>query len=374
MKILFITNNLPPIVDGVGDYTYNIAKQFAAHKHEVYIICKHSQEINVEVSSITILPIINKWNFNCYKSIVKLIKEKSMDVVSLQYVPHGFHPKGLPFPIIKLTSEIKRCNTKLFTFFHEVGVEPIKGNIKRTLLSKLMLYITKLIIHKSDYIATSIEYYQKMLLDLGSLKNINIPIIPIASNIPETKLSNDELSNLKQHLAPNNELIISFFGIRDISTSIETITKLKEEGYKIKTLIIGKTSNKIQCILPDDTIKTGILDINEIDKYFKISDVFILPQDNHYGCSFKSGSFATAIRTPLPIITSKGCLTSNILVDKVNICFIDFSKKEEIYTAIKSSLNDEYRMILKSNIAIISNNVNWESTYNNYINTINHEY
>lgn len=40
MKILFITNNFPPIVDGVGDYTYNIAKQFAEHNHKVYIIQK----------------------------------------------------------------------------------------------------------------------------------------------------------------------------------------------------------------------------------------------------------------------------------------------------------------------------------------------
>lgn len=143
MKILFITNNLPPLVDGVGDYTYNIAKQFVEHNHEVYIICRNNPQINANVPGMTILPIINKWDCNCHKPIIKFIKEKAVDVVSLQYVPHGFHPKGLPFPIIKLTKKIKRCNVKLFTFFHEVSVEKEDGNIKRTLLSMLMQHISK---------------------------------------------------------------------------------------------------------------------------------------------------------------------------------------------------------------------------------------
>ena len=108
MKILFITNNLPPIVDGVGDYTYNIAKQFVEHEHEVYIICRNNPQINTQVQGMTILPIIDKWDRNCYKPIISIIQKKVIDVVSLQYVPHGFHPKGLPFSIIKLTKKIKK--------------------------------------------------------------------------------------------------------------------------------------------------------------------------------------------------------------------------------------------------------------------------
>ena len=30
---------MPPIVDGVGDYTYNLAHEFALHGHEVIVIC-----------------------------------------------------------------------------------------------------------------------------------------------------------------------------------------------------------------------------------------------------------------------------------------------------------------------------------------------
>lgn len=369
MKILFITNNLPPIVDGVGDYTYNIAKQFVEHKHEVYIICRKNSQINTQVQGMTILPIVDKWDYNCYKPIIGIIQKKVIDVVSLQYVPHGFHPKGLPFPIIKLTKRIKRCNVKLFTFFHEVSVEKEKGNIKRTLLSILMHHISKRVIENSDYVATSIEYYKNIILKLVPDKK-DISLIPIASNIPATNLSKEELFTLKKELAPNNEIIISFFGIRNIQTSIDAISSLKDKGYKLKILLIGKTHN-LPKTLPNDTIKTGVLNINEIDKFCKVSDIFILPQDNIYGCSFKSGSFVTGLRNALPVITAKGKMTSTILVDKKNILFANFENKDEIRKALLFLLNNPSTALKMGKEAQnIVKDFSWEETYKKYNNIL----
>lgn len=366
MRILFITNNFPPVIDGVGDYTYNIAKQFFIHGHEVYVVCKNNLKINTKVNGITILPIINEWSLGCYKSIVKLVHEKKIDVVSLQYVPHSFHPKGLPFFLIKLSNEIKKSNAILFTFLHEVSVESEKGNIKRIFLSKLMQYISKRIIDNSDYVATSIEYYRKMILKLVPDKE-NVPLIPIASNIPETKLSDTELKAFKKKLAPNDETIIAFFGIRKINTSIDAVSELLNEGYKLKILIIGKTSTAIPKNLPNQTIKTGALEIEEIDKYFKVSDIFILPQDNIYGCSFKSGSFVAGLRNKLPTITAKGKMTSNLLMDKKNILFTDFDNKEEIKKSIMLLLNKNAASQIGSEAFSIVKNISWENTFNQYI-------
>lgn len=367
MKILFITNNLPPIVDGVGDYTYNIAKQFAKHEHEVYIVCRKDLRINIEIEGIMVLPIVENWNFRCYKPIVKVIKENRIDIVSLQYVPHGFHLKGLPFSIVKLTNEINKTQSKLFTFFHEVYVEEGKGRLKRYVLSKLMQSISKRVKDNSDYLATSIEYYGDMIKKLSSRKK-DISIIPIASNIPETKMSEDDLAVLKKEIAPNNETIISFFGLRNIQTSIDAISELKNDGYNLKIVLIGKTQCSSVNNLPKDTFKTGILDIVEIDKYFKISDIFILPQDNIYGCSFKSGSFVAGMRNRLPIITAKGKLTSNELKNCKNILFTDFDCIKEIKESVRCLLkNRNLVLCMRKQAYIIVGSFTWEETYNRYI-------
>lgn len=370
MKILFITNNLPPIVDGVGDYTYNIAKQFVEHKHEVYIICKNNPQINTNVAGMTILPIVKKWDGNCYKPIIKLIKEKNLDVVSLQYVPHGFHPKGLPFPIIKLTKEIKKCHTQLFTFCHELLVLPKQGNIKRCVLSYLMKQITKIIINNSDYAATSNEYY-KYLAENYIEVNKKLDIIPISSNIPLIKYNVDYIKNLRKNIASPNDFIIAFFGNRDVHTSIEVIKKLIKGGNRLKILFIGKTA--MQDLLDTNFVyKTGIINTDEISKYLQIADVLLLPENKGFGCSFKSGSLIAGLQNGTTIITTKGRMTSELLIDKQNIIFTDFDDKNNIEKLLIWCM--EHHLECKK----IGNNarsqfsfISWANTYQKYIEILN---
>lgn len=40
MHILFITTAFPPLVDGVGDYTYNLAQEFVNNGHQAIVVCK----------------------------------------------------------------------------------------------------------------------------------------------------------------------------------------------------------------------------------------------------------------------------------------------------------------------------------------------
>ena len=370
MTILFITNNLPPVVDGVGDYTYNIARQFAMHRHKVYIACRENAEVNTHVKGMTIVPCVKAWNWSCYKPIVQLIREKGIEVVSLQYVPHGFHPKGLPFPLIRLVREVKKCKVKLFTFCHEVGVEAEKGNAKRTLLSLLMLYISKKIIENSDSVATSIAYYRSMILKLVPEKG-NVPLIPIASNIPASSSTEAEIGRLRKKIAPHGESIVSFFGMRDVESSLTAIAELKREGHNVRALIIGKTSSRLPQLLPEDTVKTGILPIDEIDDYFKISDIFILPENQKYGCSFKSGSLVAALRNKLPVITSRGKLTSHLLRDGMEILFTDFTSAGKVKEAIASMLDSPAR---RAEIGLsgyhVVENFTWEATYDTYLRVI----
>ena len=166
MRILFITNNFPLLVDGVGDYTYNLAKEFIKYGHKVTVVCRNDIRIETNASNMNVYPIVQKWNKYATKLIIDVIKEQKIEIVSLQYVPHGFHPKGLPSALIKIVKTIKQQQVKLFTFCHEVAVQPEKGNIQRTLLSYVMKHITKQILKQSDYVATSIDFYKTMIQDI----------------------------------------------------------------------------------------------------------------------------------------------------------------------------------------------------------------
>lgn len=366
MRILFITNNFPPLVDGVGDYTYNLAKKFAQYGHAVTVICRH--DIHIEkVSRIEILPIVYKWDRHAGNPIVNVIKKKAIEIVILQYVPHSFHPKGLPIALINVVKTIKQQNIKLFTFCHEVTVQPEKGNLKRTLLSYMMKYITKKILEQSDYIATNIEFYKTIIQNILPIQK-KISIIPIASNIPDTSITDDDRIKLRTKIAKPHETVIAFFGMRNIASSLQAIKNLQNKGEKIRVLFIGKTSQLGEDQLPNNYYSTGILDIKDINPYFKISDIFMLPENITYGCSFKSGSLATALQNGLPVITNKGIMTSPEMIDRENIYFTDFNNETILTNTLLTLVHDSnMRKTIGENARKLAKKKTWDNIYESYI-------
>lgn len=367
MNILFITNNLPPIVDGVGDYTYNLACEFARHGHNVHIICRKCEQIRVDYSDLKVVPMVEKWNRVAGKQIVEYIRDNGIDVVSLQYVPHGFHPKGLPFGLISCLEEIKKTNVKIMTFCHEVSVEYQKGNLKQRLLEFLMKRVTRRILKISDYVSTSIVHYRDMIAHIDK-RNKDIAIIPIVSNIPETDIQETERQKLRRTIANDDEIIIAFFGMRNTASCLAAIKNFQDKGHRIKILFIGKIPAAAKGNLPNDSFKTGVLDVKDIYKYFLVADIMMLPENNISGCSFKSGSLAAAMRVGLPIITAKGYLTDSILVNGRNIVFTDFVSIENIEKSISGLLADEKkRLEIGSAAKQLVGNRTWEYTYNEYM-------
>lgn len=370
MKILFITNKFPPLVDGVGDYTYNLAHEFAKHGHEATVICRAYDGIHTIYGDIKVLPIVKAWNKQAIQPIVNVIKERQIEVVSLQYVPHGFHPKGLPFALISIVGTINKQKVRLFTFCHEVCTSPEKGRIKFTLISYLMQYITRQILNQSDYVATSIAYYSQRIEQLTGRKNI--PLIPIPSNIPLCRLPMNDLETLKRKIASNHEFIIGFIGKRNSDECINAICSLIAEGEKVKMLSIGKT-NLLNRDLKDYVYKTGVLAIKDLSAYIEVSDCIALPENKQSGCSFKSGSLVASMRAGKVVITTKGFMTDKSLIDGENIIFTngEFDKyKKSIQCLIYSQFD---RKSIGENAKKMTMEMTWTKTYEKYMECLKYE-
>ncbi len=367
MKIFFISSQLPPIVDGVGDYTLNMAKQFAAHGHEVAVVTKKDDRINTQVEGVKILTVVPSWSASATKPIVKAIRDFKPDIVSLQYVPHGFHPKGLPFFMVRLVTAIKGQKVKLFTFFHEVSVSKVKGNPKRTVLAMAMQWISKKIIEKSDYVATSIDSYRDFILKLSP--SAKVTVIPIASNVDIEPASEEFHQRMRQKIADQDEFVVGFFGVRNLEMAIESINILRQQNVKIRILLIGKTRE-----LPKNLTnyyKTGVLGVSDLSIYFAASDVLMLPEGKPSGCSFKSGSLAAMLSSGRPVFTTKGTMTSPLLIDNQNVVFTDFENIEETAKNLSRILHDSDRQRAIGEKAVdLMRNITWEKTFEQYENVL----
>lgn len=351
-------------MDGVGDYTYNLAREFAKHGHEVHVICRNKEEIREDYEDIRVAKIVKRWNRQAGKDIAAYIRENGIEVVSLQYVPYAYHSKGLPFGLISAVNEIKRTEAKLMVFCHEVSVEFFNASLKKRIYEDLMRYVSKKILHKADCMATSLVHYRKMMEDLGCK---HVGVIPIASNIPEHQYSKQETLELKQQIASNGEFIVSFFGKRDSVTSMKAIQELRSEGISIKTLLIGSVNIPSE-YRQECCYKTGILDVTELFKYFLVSDVMVLPEGNSYGCSFKSGSFAACLRAGLAVCTGKGYLTDESLHHNENVVFADFCSVLDIKNKLRELLlNKETRDRIGEQAKYLAADRTWNRIYQEYL-------
>ena len=97
-----------------------------------------------------------------------------------------------------------------------------------------------------------------------------------------------------------------------------------------------------------------------------------MPERQDAGCSFKSGSLAAALSFGLPVITSKGIMTDEILQDRWNILFVNPKSEGSYYEAIASIVNDNLLIEeISHNAKAVGNMFTWQATYQRYMNIIN---
>ena len=370
MNILFICNNMPPMVDGVGDYTYNIASEFARHGHEVHVICRKRNEIRTDYDDLHIVPMVERWNKNTGKRIAQYVKDKNIDVVSLQYVPHGFHPKGLPFGLVPCMEEVKKTGVKMMVFCHEVCIGMGKWHeIKRNAMAICMKSITTRVVGLCNYVATSISHYKQRLNGFGIE---NIITMPIPSNIPNAVIGEEQRKALRCLIANDDDTVITLFGNRNFTNVLKAIYKLLQSGYKIKVLALGKTNASIPQGEPY-IYYTGAREIAELASFIQVSDMLILPENIHSGCSLKSGSLSAAIQFHVPVISNKGFMTEDVL-DSV-VYYTESDTVDEYERTIKVLMNDiGLRDCMKRSCVALCKHLNWQSTYEMYMKNIQYEH
>lgn len=317
MKVVFISNHLPPTVDGVGDYTFFLAEQFVEQGHEVILICSTQKEFEDEqIAEMTVFPTIQQWDKESVEEIVDLIEASAPDYVSLQYVPYGFHEKGEPWAMAHFAKLMVQNDIPLSTTFHEVAIRFKARHLLRGVVQRL---IARSIARHSNKVITSIDFYVSYLNDWAE----DVNMIQIGSNIPAIYVPDEEIKMLSNTIAPNGEFIIATFGKRDHVALLRWFEQLVSMRPNTKLLICGKTPKiSIKESLKPHIHSTGYLSRSDLFKHLICSDMFVQISMGKGGVCNKSGSLAAAFAAGLPILGNKGDMTNQTLIESGAVIFI----------------------------------------------------
>ncbi len=200
MKILTIVPQIPPSINGVGDYSLILAKQmfeqFGIETH--FIVGDPSCKIELDVFGISAEVLADASERSLLLSLNKFPNDS---IVLLQFSGYGYAKWACPHWLVSALKKWKNQNSqgKLLTMFHElynVMGKPWQhnfwvSNIQKRIASQLSIL--------SDQCFTTTQEYSETLCHLSHGKHQNVLVLSVFSTIGES-LVLTELSTRKNRL------------------------------------------------------------------------------------------------------------------------------------------------------------------------------
>ena len=350
MRIALLTNYFPPVLDGVGDYSFNLANELRRVGHTVSVVCSQHPSIEQAIAdgqfNIPVSATIPVWNWRAIKPLQQFLKEQQPDWLLLQYVPNAFQRWAMPIWLPALVWLIKQRGIRVGITFHEVSIRHQIWPLKYGLVSLAQRLIAWTLVQSSDRAVTSIDFYFGQLQGYTSQ---SIHLIPIGSNIIPTPITTHELAVTRQHIAPNSGPVISTFGIRNQDLLLQVLDRLTEQVPTINLLIVGELSlsESVQPLyqkLQNQIHVTGYLPEADVYRYLSASDVFFIPDPviphGKGGSSNKSTSLAAGLAAGLPVVGTLGDMNNTLLQQTPGVFLEDATDPDKLTQRLLLLLTD----------------------------------
>ncbi|MGZ3756191.1 MAG: glycosyltransferase [Mucilaginibacter sp.] len=253
MKILFVCSCLEPGLDGVGDYTRRLAAGLVKQGVATAIVSINDRYID-KISAITqqsdgvTIPVMRvPASFFHQKKYLKEVRQYvdqfDPDWISLQFVPFGFHAKGLSTGLSKALLAMS-AGRAWHIMFHELWVGMAKeesqkliwwGRLQRLLIKSLIKTLQPKVIH------TQTMLYRSLLNQMG----FKAGYLPLFGNIPIDSYvtSKDKLK------ADGNIIEMVVFGLIHDGAPIETLAMdaahySTQKNKAVKLTFIGRCDSE----------------------------------------------------------------------------------------------------------------------------------
>lgn len=352
-KICFIVGAFPNMQCGIGDYTFNLAKELSRNGNDVSVITSN-KAINEIGDNVKVYNIVEEWNFKNLKNIVMKLKEIQPEVVNIQY-PSGEYKKNLMINFLPFFIK-RKIKCEIVETIHEYSIFTILGKIRNAISFK---FADKILVVEESYI----DEIRKVN------KKVDIRYLPIASNVKISNLTQEEVSEKRKELGIQNCKVMSFFGFANENKGIENILYVLKEMPETKLMFIGdvKEENEYQKSLINLSKELGVYEriiflgfVNQekAGMYLKCTDVCVLPFIN--GVSNRNGSYLAASNENIPVVTT----TQKDSYEKDGIFYVKANNKVELLGAVKKALNYEEK--------IKRENITWEWVSKEYLEIISH--
>lgn len=306
MRIGLVTAAYPPDLDGIGDYTWWMAKTMVEQGHEVTILTRHGAV--TEISGVTV---IGFYDSNRPESVSDLAaaldsrpRNRRLDWLVLQYNPFSWGRRGFcPAVPLALSSILRKPeHPRIAVMLHETTVPawPWKFAIMR-IWQRIFL---KSVCRVAHHVFISTVRWMPEIRPFVLPDSVSV--LPVGANIPRSTLDHQ---TAKARLSLEAEsLVIGIFGGAHVSRRLdwiaETATAISAEYPKSQVVHVGPDGVELRKIFGDQAVRyEGILEADKVADRLRAMDLLLSPFID--GVSTRRGSVMAALANGVPVATTK---------------------------------------------------------------------
>jgi glycosyltransferase involved in cell wall biosynthesis len=365
---------------GVGDYTRALGLAMSALGCEVHVVTSAKAG---PVPGLTIHPLIARWGWGCWRTLLDLIRRYRPAVVHVQFqaAAYAMHPAIHFWPRRVRWLGAGRPHTAVT--FHDLKVPylfPKAGPLRRWVMNELA--------RKSDLAITTNREDFESLSETG----LSPALVPIGSNIVPARGTGP--AGEKQGEDPAREawrarwgadpgdFLLCFFGFindrKGVDTLLHALRLLASDAHKpVNPLLLfigGQTGASdptnvaylagIRALIAELGLEgrvrwTGYLPDEEVSASFWAADLCVLPFRD--GVSFLHGTFHAALAHGVPILTTRPRVPLPELVDGENVFLVPREDPEAMARAIvQLAAAPDVRRTIAAGARILAEQFCWE--------------
>jgi len=313
MKLGLVAGGYPPDLDGIGDYTYWLARALAERpdvSRPVDVYTRTGDHAPAE--GVRIRPFFELSRQSSFRGLLPLVREDCPDWLVLQYNPFCWGARGWCPAVPWTLSQLKAMPRapKVAVMFHETTVP--KWPWRFALMYAWQRPILRSVAAQAQAVFVSTKRWLPEISPFHA--RARAVVLPVGSNIPRSHLSKEEAKSLAGVAA--NRLVIGLFGGMHVSKPVswiaEVIRQAVRQNVKHTVLHVGPCGAVIQRGLSSpDFLTLGVLSADAAADALRAMDCVLSPFTD--GVSTRRGSVLAALNNGVPVATTRREWSDDIL-------------------------------------------------------------
>ncbi|MCY6960193.1 glycosyltransferase family 4 protein [Clostridium brassicae] len=325
MKILLTTDTYCPYISGVVISTQNLYKELKSMGHDVRILTLSNdgkEKIDGDIYY------LKSFDLKIYPGVkFKKPFNSAVGEALMNWKPDIIHSQTEFSTMINakyLSSKLKIPQIHTYHTMYEDYLDYVLNG--KIITPKTMALFMRLLLNTFDRVIAPTVKVKKALTGYGV--KTHMEIIPTGIDLSrfQKSISDEEKILLrKKHGLSSDDKVLVYLGRvayeKNIDEIIEFFSTIKDEIQGLKLLIVGKgpyledlQSTVKDKNLQDKIIFTGMVDPNEVYKYYKISDAFVTSSTSET----QGLTYIEALSSGLPVICRYDSCIEGVIEEGLN--------------------------------------------------------